>query len=303
LSFVGKKKKLRETMEIEIFIVFFFFDYRSSVEPFFLFGDFFFSLIFFFSYRYDYWIEMMMRLFGWNKQKKTNLNSVCQDMSIIPKFELWDLKNTPKFAPLGKFTCKVLKVSDGDTIKLAFFHETDDEFPYRVTCRMYGYDTPEVYHPSCPEEKVEGYRCSDALKALLPVGRIVVAEFFKPGKYGRALVKIYVPTNDQIKSHACGYDIPKTIDVGENQDGPTYVSDMLCINDWCLKHIMCIEYEGDQKPTFEEMKKEYHSKRNGSPPCQCCDCIGEEESQEYYQMYGVEHENKETKASTKKRKR
>jgi endonuclease YncB( thermonuclease family) len=75
-------------------------------------------------------------------------------------------KNTPRFGMRGIRLCKVIKVIDGDTIVLAFFYNEKDENPCRLSCRMYGYDTPEISH-STEEERIEGQRCKDAISTML----------------------------------------------------------------------------------------------------------------------------------------
>jgi len=51
--------------------------------------------------------------------------------------------NTPEFLLQGTFTCKVIRVYDGDTFWAAIT-STHDSRPMRINCRLLNIDTPEM---------------------------------------------------------------------------------------------------------------------------------------------------------------
>lgn len=88
--------------------------------------------------------------------------------------------------PEYKYSATVLRVVDGDTLDLrvdcGFRVWMEDRF------RLYGINAPEVYG----EEKEKGLEAKHYLESVLPVGKPVIVETFKPkDKYGRWLGVIY----------------------------------------------------------------------------------------------------------------
>jgi micrococcal nuclease len=84
------------------------------------------------------------------------------------------------------FTAKVIKVIDGDTVKIRFGGRDE-------TVRLLLIDTPETVHPTKPEQPF-GREASNFMKKLLPAGVQIQVE---PGigerdKYGRLLAYFYV---------------------------------------------------------------------------------------------------------------
>lgn len=89
---------------------------------------------------------------------------------------------------------KVVKVYDGDTITVSFFHNKVLE---TRNFRMFGYDSPELH----PRKTIEhrdlhmqaGQKARDVLHKLLELrNNIVWIEFCKEEKYGRAMGTVYL---------------------------------------------------------------------------------------------------------------
>jgi len=112
-----------------------------------------------------------------------------------------DSNPVPKYL----YHAKVERWVDGDTVDL----EVDLGFKVSVheRFRLFGIDTPEMHpkkadFPSEEARQDEVKLAKAALKyatSLAPPGSSVVVETFKDaqGKYGRWLVRVYVPTRDQ----------------------------------------------------------------------------------------------------------
>jgi endonuclease YncB( thermonuclease family) len=80
-------------------------------------------------------------------------------------------------------TCAVVKVTDGDTIRV---NCGEGEIP----ARLMGYDTPETYKPGCDAEYKLGKQASRYLEK-----RLAQADFIEPhlngaAKYNRALLRL-----------------------------------------------------------------------------------------------------------------
>lgn len=203
------------------------------------------------------------------------------EINLKIKFNGLNIKNIPKFSINGMYFCKVLKVFDGDTITLGFFLNDHDPLPYRINCRMYGYDTPETTRAKTPEEKLEGKRCSQVLKALLPVESFVIAEFMPENdKYGRALVKIFKKKTAKLThTSVAKYKIPSTLDCEpfeKNDIGNK--KNIICINNWMCENVVCFQnYYGGTKKDFQDLMKDWHthcSLKNIQCYCHQCEIKG-----------------------------
>ena len=89
---------------------------------------------------------------------------------------------------LYQYQAKILKVIDGDTIKVEFdlgFH-----IKFSETIRLFGINTPEIHGIN----KDNGIKSKLRVEQLLPVGIMVVIETIKDEKekYGRYLAKIHL---------------------------------------------------------------------------------------------------------------
>jgi endonuclease YncB( thermonuclease family) len=81
--------------------------------------------------------------------------------------------------------CQVTRVVDGDTL-----HLSCDGVDHRV--RLLGYDSPEVFHPHCIEEKQAGEAATGALSRLLAQGPLTLIEFHGKDRYGRDLANLSI---------------------------------------------------------------------------------------------------------------
>ena len=100
---------------------------------------------------------------------------------------------------------KILRVIDGDTVDIAMslveLKDSKDIYKYRV--RLYGIDTPEKRppknDPNRDKEIAASKRSSEALNNYLRENDyIVIAQFYKPDKYGRLLATFYDKNGDDI---------------------------------------------------------------------------------------------------------
>ena len=80
---------------------------------------------------------------------------------------------------------KSVRVIDGDTVELAI--DLGNRVTWQENFRLNGIDTPERGQPGF-------HAATDALFAFLQNG-IARVETFKPDKYGRWLVDIYIPVD------------------------------------------------------------------------------------------------------------
>jgi endonuclease YncB( thermonuclease family) len=110
-------------------------------------------------------------------------------------------------APLTsyEYEAQVLRIVDGDTVELyltktfetiadfgfRIYHRMQETVSTRQNFRLAGINAPELKGAS----HAAGVKASEALKKLLDVGA-VRAETFKPDKYGRWLVRLYVKQPD-----------------------------------------------------------------------------------------------------------
>jgi endonuclease YncB( thermonuclease family) len=94
-----------------------------------------------------------------------------------------------------KQKCKVLRIIDGDTVDIAFYHK-DIAKLYKYRLRLYGIDTPEkrpsLTSPTRDAEMAAARRASQALMDRLEeTGYIIVIHFHKKDKYGRLMGTLY----------------------------------------------------------------------------------------------------------------
>jgi micrococcal nuclease len=94
-----------------------------------------------------------------------------------------------------EYKAKIVKVIDGDTVKLDIdlgfhLHHKNQNF------RIMGIDTPEVRG----EEKDKGKICKEFVKTLLPKGEEFIIVTSKPDKYGRWLadIRIFVAADNEL---------------------------------------------------------------------------------------------------------
>jgi len=106
------------------------------------------------------------------------------------------------------YEAEVVRVIDGDTVRLklskAFTFQVDFGFYIKehvmsaksteMNFRLYGIDTPEIRGVPI-EEKRRGLAAKDEIARLLGLGKIQ-AVTYKPDKYGRWLVTLWVTPSD-----------------------------------------------------------------------------------------------------------
>jgi len=137
-------------------------------------------------------------------------------------------ENTPTFTFENiKQTCKVLRVVDGDTVDIAFYHK-DIAKLYKYRLRLYGIDTPEkrpsLTSPTRDAEMAAARRASKALTSRLEeLEYLVIIQFYKKDKYGRLMGTLY------------------------DKAGAS-------INDWMILQGYAVSYNGGKKAEFDEQK-------------------------------------------------
>ena len=103
------------------------------------------------------------------------------------------MKNTPYFSLCDQeFTCKCVKVYDGDTITVIFKPFEQTSF-YKFRIRLYGIDTPELRTKN-KKEKEFGKQVRDFLKEKI-LDKVVTVSCLDFDKYGRLLVELFI--NDE----------------------------------------------------------------------------------------------------------
>jgi len=87
---------------------------------------------------------------------------------------------------------RVEKVVDGDTLDINFDLGFNVHFKARV--RIVNIATPEIFRPSCPEEKMHGLAAKHFVESMVLGKRVkVITKKDKTGKYGRYLADIKFP--------------------------------------------------------------------------------------------------------------
>jgi micrococcal nuclease len=86
----------------------------------------------------------------------------------------------------GAEMCRVVQVIDGDTVSLWC--------PARGVerARITGYDTPELFSPSCPSELLRAWKAKWQLRWLILTAGEVRSVRTGTDRYGRALVSLFV---------------------------------------------------------------------------------------------------------------
>lgn len=143
----------------------------------------------------------------------------------------WDKYNNDNVTPLSfegeTIECKVVKVYDGDTIKVVFpLKYKVKGIPilgkmYKWNCRLIGIDTPEL-RTKCPIEKQYGYLVRDKLreKILNKVVKITCSDF---DKYGRLLIDVNID-NLNIKDWLINSNYAFAYDGGTKQSWSEYLN-------------------------------------------------------------------------------
>lgn len=122
------------------------------------------------------------------------LTAYKETYDLFHGFDAEQIKNAKKFTLDGTVTrCFCTKVYDGDTVHLSVVIHND---VYKVSCRMYGYNSAEMRPKHAdPEknkaEKEKAIAARDYLSELI-CGKYVIAQFMPEEKYGRALANIYL---------------------------------------------------------------------------------------------------------------
>lgn len=89
------------------------------------------------------------------------------------------------------YNARLVRVIDGDTFELSFDLGFGISFTEKV--RLFGVDTPEIFHASCDEEKAHGMKARAFVARVLANQRLVVKTHKdRKGKYGRYLAEITV---------------------------------------------------------------------------------------------------------------
>ena len=105
------------------------------------------------------------------------------------------MKNTPYFSLCDQeFTCKCVKVYDGDTITVIFKPFEQTSF-YKFRIRLYGIDTPELRTKN-KEEKKKGIIVRDFLRELV-LDKIITIKCSDFDKYGRLLADLFICQDDK----------------------------------------------------------------------------------------------------------
>ena len=109
-----------------------------------------------------------------------------------------------KLLSIGDQRCRVLRVVDGDTLTVLCNGTTD-------RARLMGFDTPELYSPSCASEASDALRATRALRwALWRAGEITMVTEGRD-RYDRMLLRVFldgVPLSRVMieQGHARAYD-------------------------------------------------------------------------------------------------
>lgn len=89
---------------------------------------------------------------------------------------------------------RVIKVYDGDTITCLFEIPHLNDFPIKISCRMAGYDSPELR--STNKHVVESAKEARQYLNDLIYDKIIWLEFQGNDKYKRPLINAYTINND-----------------------------------------------------------------------------------------------------------
>ena len=103
--------------------------------------------------------------------------------------------------PQYSYEAELIRVVDGDTVRLRLFKDIDIGFYVEQTIstemnfRLRGMDTPEVRG----EERPEGLIAKAALEEMIEEAEFLRAVTFKPDKYGRWLVDLFATYDDEVE--------------------------------------------------------------------------------------------------------
>lgn len=86
----------------------------------------------------------------------------------------------------GPISAEVLKIVDGDTIKVRAMIWVDQTV--EVSVRLRGIDAPELFRAKCPAEKLLAKTAKASVTAATPVGSIVKLSNIKQDKYGGRVI-------------------------------------------------------------------------------------------------------------------
>ena len=114
----------------------------------------------------------------------------------------------------GPIPAEVLKVVDGDTIKVRATIWVDQTV--EVSVRLRGIDAPELYRPKCEAEKALARQAKAAVNASSPVGSSVTLSRITRDKYGgRVIASVATADGSALSEHllangqAIAYGAPK----------------------------------------------------------------------------------------------
>lgn len=107
---------------------------------------------------------------------------------------------------------EVLKVVDGDTIKLSIDGE-------KKNVRLIGIDTPESVHPDADKNVPEGKLASDHTKELVGDSELYIEYGTEPqDRYGRPLCYVYLPDGTMLNEQILRDGYAKVLIVGKNKE-------------------------------------------------------------------------------------
>jgi endonuclease YncB( thermonuclease family) len=114
----------------------------------------------------------------------------------------------------GPISAEVLKIVDGDTIKVRATIWVDQTV--EVSVRLRGIDAPELYRPKCDAEKRLARIAKASVSTTSPVGSIVQLSNIKRDKYGgRVIASVSTDDGETLASrllaqgNAIAYGAPK----------------------------------------------------------------------------------------------
>jgi len=93
-----------------------------------------------------------------------------------------------------EYNAYVTRVVDGDTfdaiVDLGFHVSVNLRF------RLADVDTPEIFHPSCPAERIHGYEAKAFVENRI-LNKNIVVQTKKTGKYGRWIAHVIELIDDE----------------------------------------------------------------------------------------------------------
>ena len=105
-----------------------------------------------------------------------------------------DPDTVPRFSFNGiKTYARICSVYDGDTVTIVFEHFGQ---MIKYSARIYGIDTPEI-RTHDPIEKSLAYEARDFLSSYI-LDQVLYVELLNFDKYGRLLINIYMPYQEDM---------------------------------------------------------------------------------------------------------